>query len=617
MALTVVSDNSKIGTGIQIGLGVDNQGNPDSVFVAAGATVASTTAVGISGISDNHLIGIEGTVFGEDVAISLGLNAQSNSHRIVVGETGYVGNLHPGSLAAPSSAVFIRGYNNTVENAGTIRGAAFGLTFEGDSPILLGTVSVNNTGLIEATRTAIVHADNSDQALIVKNTGEIRSTYVSQVGSYYSAIYSGGTAKDYIYNSGLIAGGIGLGFGDDLYDGRGGRIVAPLTGDVMVDAGPGQDILIGGDFREFFLGSGGDDDIDGGNGDDTLYGSAGEDELVGGGGNDEIFADSDADTVSGDAGNDRIEGGGASDTISGGADNDQIKGDEGDDIVSGDVGDDLLDGGAGKDTVSGGAGDDTVLGGAQDDTLSGDAGNDTLDGGIGADTLDGGAGNDTFLVDDAADVVSDFGGGADLVQAVVAFNLSSAATARGSIENLTLAGIASLAGTGNALANIITGNSGNNVLLGLAGNDTLVGNIGNDTLKGDAGNDVLNGGAGADKLYGGLGKDIMTGGAQADRFVFDTGPLGPANRDTITDFQHGVDRILVENAVFKGIAAGALKAASFHVGAAAHDADDRIVYNKATGALSYDADGTGATAAVQFAVLANKAVLTASDFLVI
>ncbi len=52
-------------------------------------------------------------------------------------------------------------------------------------------------------------------------------------------------------------------------------------------------------------------------------------------------------------------------------------------------------------------------------------------------------------------------------------------------------------------------------------------------------------------------------------------------------------------------------------GTGAHDATDRIVYNRSTGALLYDADGVGGTAAVRFATLAPKLVLTAADFLVV
>ena len=46
----------------------------------------------------------------------------------------------------------------------------------------------------------------------------------------------------------------------------------------------------------------------------------------------------------------------------------------------------------------------------------------------------------------------------------------------------------------------------------------------------------------------------------------------------------------------------------------AHDASDRVVYDKTTGKLWYDVDGTGATAAVQFALIEKGMTLTASDF---
>ncbi|MFN3210922.1 MAG: M10 family metallopeptidase C-terminal domain-containing protein, partial [Roseovarius sp.] len=55
--------------------------------------------------------------------------------------------------------------------------------------------------------------------------------------------------------------------------------------------------------------------------------------------------------------------------------------------------------------------------------------------------------------------------------------------------------------------------------------------------------------AGADAFYGGLGADTMTGGADAgrtDRFIYfnavETG-VGAGNRDVITDFVSGEDRI--------------------------------------------------------------------------
>ena len=69
--------------------------------------------------------------------------------------------------------------------------------------------------------------------------------------------------------------------------------------------------------------------------------------------------------------------------------------------------------------------------------------------------------------------------------------------------------------------------------------------------------------------------------------------------------------------MFTGLGLGALNANAFVTGSAAGDADDRIVYNSATGALFFDADGNGAGAAIQFATLQGAPALSASDFAVI
>jgi len=74
---------------------------------------------------------------------------------------------------------------------------------------------------------------------------------------------------------------------------------------------------------------------------------------------------------------------------------------------------------------------------------------------------------------------------------------------------------------------------------------------------------------------------------------------------------------VLENDLFTSLPNGALAAGAFVVGTAAQDADDRIVYNPTTGALFFDADGNGAGAAVQFAVLSGAPALAASDFTVI
>src|SRR5262249_48864221 len=131
-------------------------------------------------------------------------------------------------------------------------------------------------------------------------------------------------------------------------------------------------------------------------------------------------------------------------------------------------------------------------------------------------------------------------------------------------------------------------------------------------------NDTLKGGTEADKLFGGAGKDTLFGGTGKDGFYFDTPLNRLTNVDTIRDFSHADDTIFLENAVFTKLAVGTLGSSAFFTGIKAHDADDRIIYNKATGALFFDADGSGHVAQVQFATLFTRpANLAANDFMVV
>jgi Ca2+-binding RTX toxin-like protein len=116
-------------------------------------------------------------------------------------------------------------------------------------------------------------------------------------------------------------------------------------------------------------------------------------------------------------------------------------------------------------------------------------------------------------------------------------------------------------------------------------------------------------------LYGGLGNDVLNGGAGQDSFVFNT-KLGSGNVDRIVGFNVVDDTIMLDDAVFK-LTTGAVNGASFHVGAAAHDSSDRIIYNANTGALLYDSDGTGWRAPVQFATLDPGLAVTHADFYVV
>jgi Ca2+-binding RTX toxin-like protein len=322
-------------------------------------------------------------------------------------------------------------------------------------------------------------------------------------------------------------------------------------------------------------------------------------------------------------------------------------------------------------TASGADGVDTLealeglTGSAFADGLTGDVGNNTLDGGLGADTLVGGAGDDVYVVDNAEDVVTELTGeGTDLVQSSVAFVLSDG------LENLTLTGTASIAGTGNAADNVLTGNSGNNTLDGGLGADTMAGGKGDDVyvvddtadsitetraegtdtvqssvafvlgtnvenlyltgseaINGSGNNlaNVMTGNAASNVLNGGAGNDSLTGGSGADQFAFSTSLNGASNLDTLTDFQTGVDTIVLSEAVFAqlaGLDIGASPSAeNLVIGTAALDANDYLIYNSSTGVLSYDADGSGtASAAVAFAKVELSGVppadLSATDFIV-
>lgn len=187
---------------------------------------------------------------------------------------------------------------------------------------------------------------------------------------------------------------------------------------------------------------------------------------------------------------------------------------------------------------------------------------------------------------------------------------------------------------GDNAANALKGNNGSNYLFGQGGNDTILGRggidwidggKGNDAIDGGAGGDlidggrgldVLSGGAGNDFLSGGKGTDSLTGGRGKDFFVFDAKP-GPAHADVVTDFSVKDDTILLARSVFAKVAkTGVLAAKAFVVGDHALDRHDRIIYDPATGSLSYDPDGSGARPAVAFAQLSPSLALTHKDFLI-
>jgi Ca2+-binding RTX toxin-like protein len=158
---------------------------------------------------------------------------------------------------------------------------------------------------------------------------------------------------------------------------------------------------------------------------------------------------------------------------------------------------------------------------------------------------------------------------------------------------------------------------------GTARIDTLTGENGHDTIYGSSGNDQLYGALGNDLLHGGTGNDRLWGQGGKDVFVFDTRPNKSTNVDRVYDFRSADDSFYLDNKYFTKLGSGTLSRPKkfgsdmFTEGNKAQDAEDRIVYDKNTGNLYYDQDGTGSKAQVKIGTISNKTKLAYHDFFVI
>ena len=253
-------------------------------------------------------------------------------------------------------------------------------------------------------------------------------------------------------------------------------------------------------------------------------------------------------------------------------------------------------------------------------------------------TLTGGAGIDTFNVT-GIDTISDLGnGGADVLKvaaggiANVIVNTAWLATAdtfnNGTVDITTAGQAVNLSAVTNGILGYKITNTGAGAqLTGSAFGDLIIGGAGKDVLSGGLGNDILKGGLGNDLLIGGLGNDTLTGGNGNDLFVFNTKPNNKSNVDLITDFASGKDHLEFSKAAFSALHAVAgvgsgLKASEFVSSpTATHGttANSHLIYNSTSGVLYYDADGSGAGAAVKVAILGTSThpALTAADVLII
>jgi beta-glucanase (GH16 family) len=148
----------------------------------------------------------------------------------------------------------------------------------------------------------------------------------------------------------------------------------------------------------------------------------------------------------------------------------------------------------------------------------------------------------------------------------------------------------------------------------------LVGTSARNTLSGKSGNDTINGKS---------NRDVLVGGTGDDTFVFDT-KLSKSNTDTIKDFKAKDDAIWLDKDLFKASKSfyNSVKKAtednpiklskSFFVsGEHAKDRNDYFIYDKKSGTLSYDKNGSDAGGLVEIAKFSNKSAISHLDIFIV
>jgi Ca2+-binding RTX toxin-like protein len=176
-------------------------------------------------------------------------------------------------------------------------------------------------------------------------------------------------------------------------------------------------------------------------------------------GNDTVIGANSPNSITGGVGNDVLYGGIANDTIHGGVGYDIIHGGAGDDVLVAGTESSVIQGGAGDDQITGGPGNDTIRGGPGDDTLTAGSGNDVVMANDGNDSILGGAGNDSLIAGTGNDTINaGTGTGSDFIGG-------------NNAGFLNLQGATVPANTGN---DSIIGNNGNDAFAALNGFDTIV-----------------------------------------------------------------------------------------------------------------------------------------------
>ncbi|MFZ6757260.1 beta strand repeat-containing protein, partial [Undibacterium sp. Ji50W] len=239
--------------------------------------------------------------------------------------------------------------------------------------------------------------------------------------------------------------------------------------------------------------------------------------------------------------------------------------------------------------------------------------------GVATQSAIGGNGTNTFRLGtglEATDVITG-GTGADTVIVTGTGTGSAGITAVETIQfNATTAGQTLNTGAiGTGLTSITAAGS----TVGVTINSSLL-TLTTTTITGSGFADTITSANVAQTINGGAGIDAITLGTGSQTVVLAN---AAANADTITGFLVGTDKLQVSKALFAGLTSvvgnGFSVAAEFVSNAtgAAVGTNAQFDYNTATGVLSYDADGTGAGAAVTVATLTGLPAIVATDIVIV
>jgi Ca2+-binding RTX toxin-like protein len=368
---------------------------------------------------------------------------------------------------------------------------------------------------------------------------------VNAVGTFYESIWDAGGTDQIVYNGARNAT-IDLRPATLKYEeGGGGRVSHAfgihggftIANGVTVEnaaSGSGNDKLFGNDAANRLESGAGDDSISGGAGNDTIVGGTGKDTLTGGDGADTfVFAAGDSGILARDVITDFAKGTDQIDLDAAGAK--AFIGSRGFSGTAGEVrttaanGTTLVQLDSNGDRIAdlefeltgemaltavdfGDLMNERLVGTLGDDVLQGLEGDDVLIGLAGNDVLDGGTGNDT----------ADYSGTTHNLR--LDLDLATA-------QDTGLTGFDTLISVEN--------------LIGGGGANTFYGSAESNRLEGRGGNDLLDGRGGDDFIVGGAGSDQLAGRAGSDTFILEavSDSLAGSNRDRITDFTSGADRI--------------------------------------------------------------------------